>query len=180
MMDFASETERWMRQALREAEEAAAEDEVPVGCVIVHEGRIIGRGHNRVESLQDPTAHAEILALTAAAATIGSWRLPGAQAYVTVEPCVMCIGALHLARVEAVFFGPPEPKFGACGSVVDIPRLGGLNHRLRVVGGILEEEAAAMLRRFFRARRRDGRNGESGGHPGPYRDILPTEGDLPR
>src|SRR5512134_2785662 len=114
-LDFASEAERWMRMALREAELAAEEDEVPVGCVIVQEGRVIGRGHNRVESLQDPTAHAEILALTAGSATAGSWRLIGAHAYVTIEPCLMCVGALMLARVEAICFGPREPKFGACG-----------------------------------------------------------------
>jgi len=179
MMDYASETERWMRQALREAEEAASEDEVPVGCVIVAEGRVIGRGHNRVESLRDPTAHAEILALTAAAATAGSWRLPGASAYVTVEPCVMCIGALHLARIETLYFGPPEPKFGACGSVVDLPLHGGLNHRVRVVRGILEEESAALLREFFKRRRRDARSEEDDGSQTPHRDILRAEDDLP-
>lgn len=179
MMNFASETERWMRQALVEAEAAAGEDEVPVGCVVVHEGRLVGRGHNRVESLQDPTAHAEILALTAAAATLGSWRLPGAQAYVTVEPCVMCIGALHLARIETVFFGPREPKFGACGSVVDIPQLGGLNHRVRVVGGILEDECGALLRDFFRKRRRSGHAGAPDHGVHPFRDILPADDDLP-
>jgi tRNA(adenine34) deaminase len=179
MMDFASETERWMRRALLEAEAAAAEGEVPVGCVVVHEGRLIGRGHNRVESLQDPTAHAEILALTAAAATLGSWRLPGAKAYVTVEPCVMCIGALHLARIETVFFGPHEPKFGACGSVVDIPRLGGLNHRVRIVGGILEDECAALLKDFFRKRRRAGLTIDPDQAVSPFRDILSAEDDLP-
>jgi tRNA(adenine34) deaminase len=142
-----------MRMALREAEQAAEEDEVPVGCVIVHEGRVIGRGHNRVESLQDPTAHAEILALTAGSTTLGSWRLTGAHVYVTIEPCLMCVGALMLARVEAICFGPREPKFGACGSIVDAPALPGWNHRLRVVGGILEQESAALLRAFFRKRR---------------------------
>jgi tRNA(adenine34) deaminase len=178
-MEFASETERWMRQALREAEEAAAEDEVPVGCVIVHEGRAIGRGHNRVEALRDPTAHAEILALTAAAATLGSWRLPGAHAYVTIEPCVMCVGAFHLARIETIYFGPREPKFGACGSVIDIPQVGGLNHRLRVVGGILEEESAGLLKEFFRKRRRKGGEGEAAGPGSPYRDVLNAGDDLP-
>ncbi len=179
MMDFASETDRWMRLALREAEEAASEGEVPVGCVIVHEGRVIGRGHNRVESLQDPTAHAEILALTAASATLGSWRLPGAHAYVTVEPCVMCIGAIHLARIETVYFGPREPKFGACGSVVDIPELGGLNHRVRVAGGILESESAGLLKEFFRKRRREGRAIEPDGPESAFRDILRAGDDLP-
>jgi tRNA(adenine34) deaminase len=104
-----------MRQALLEAEQAASEDEVPVGCVIVHEGRVIGRGHNRVEGLQDPTAHAEIIALTAAATTLGSWRLPGAIVFVTVEPCLMCVGALIQARVERIWYGPGA-EIGACGS----------------------------------------------------------------
>lgn len=145
-----------MHRALREAEAAAVEGEVPVGCVIVSEGRVIGRGHNRVEALQDPTAHAEMLALTAAAGTAGSWRLPEAHVFVTLEPCLMCVGALLLARVEAVWFGPREPKFGACGSLVDAPTLPGLNHRIRIEGGILEEESAGLLRRFFRERRKAG------------------------
>lgn len=152
-MDFALEAEHWMRLAIREAEAAAAEDEVPVGCVVVHEGRVIGRGHNRVEALQDPTAHAEILALTAASATLGSWRLPGAHVFVTVEPCLMCAGALILARIDTVWFGPPEPKFGACGSRMDASALEGLNHRIRCVGGILEHESAELMREFFRRRR---------------------------
>lgn len=154
---FDADPERWMRQALREAEDAASEGEVPVGCVIVLEGRVVGRGHNRVESLQDPTAHAEMLAITAAASTTGSWRLEGTSAYVTVEPCLMCVGALLLARVEAVWFGPREPKFGGCGSIVDAPSLTGWNHRLRAVGGILEEESAALMREFFRKRRAEDR-----------------------
>ncbi len=152
-----------MLQALDEARSAASEGEVPVGCVIVCEGRIVGRGHNRVEALQDPTAHAEILALTAAATTMESWRLPGASVFVTAEPCLMCVGALLLARVEAVSYGTREPKFGACGSVIDATALPGWNHRLRVVGGILEEESAALMKEFFRVRRRDGRVVEGGG-----------------
>lgn len=150
--------EHWMRRALLEARLAAEEGEVPVGCVVVHEGRIIGRGHNRVEALQDPTAHAEILALTAAASTLGSWRLPGAEVYVTVEPCLMCAGALLLARVERVYFGPSEPKFGACGSLVDAPDLPGLNHRMQTIPGILEGESADLLREFFRAKRGESRS----------------------
>ncbi len=153
MLRFASEPEHWMRQALREAERAEEEDEVPIGCVVVLGGRVIGRGHNRTAALQDPTAHAEMIALTAAAATVESWRLEGAEVYVTLEPCVMCTGAMLLARIGTVWFGPREPKFGACGSVVDIPAIPGWNHRLRVVGGIEEEESAARLRRFFRRKR---------------------------
>lgn len=147
------ENERWMRAALQEAEQAAEEGEIPVGCVIVMEDRIIGRGHNRVEALQDPTAHAEILALTAASSTMASWRLPGARAYVTLEPCLMCTGAFLLARVESIWFGSPEPKFGACGSILHAPSLRGLNHRLEVAGGILGEEAADLMRSFFRRKR---------------------------
>lgn len=161
--DAMASAEYWMRQALREAEGAAAENEVPVGCVIVFEGRIIGRGHNRVEALQDPTAHAEILALTAAASSLNSWRLPGVHVYVTVEPCLMCTGALILARIDTVWFGAREPKFGACGSRIDLPVVDGLNHRLRVEGGILETEVSDLMRAFFRAKRRsEGSTGEEG------------------
>ncbi len=152
-MELATVPEQWMRRALLEARLAAEEGEVPVGCVVVHEGRIIGRGHNRVEALQDPTAHAEILALTAAASTLGSWRLPGAEVYVTVEPCLMCAGALLLARIDRVWFGSSEPKFGACGSLVDAPNLSGLNHRMQAIPGILEVESADLMREFFRRMR---------------------------
>ena len=148
-----SESERWMRHAFDEAERAMEEREVPVGCVIVLDGRLIGRGHNRVEALKDPTAHAEILALTAATSTVGSWRLPGAQVYVTVEPCLMCVGALLLARTEAICFGAWEPKFGACGSIIDAPAIPGWNHTMRVTGGILESDCSGLMRRFFRMRR---------------------------
>jgi tRNA(adenine34) deaminase len=163
-MESATVPEQWMRRALLEARLAAEEGEVPVGCVIVHEGRIIGRGHNRVEALQDPTAHAEILALTAAASTLGSWRLPGAEAYVTVEPCLMCAGALLLARVDRVWFGSSEPKFGACGSLVDAPNLSGLNHRMQAIPGVLEVESADLMREFFRRRRAE-KNGAGPADP---------------
>ncbi len=149
-MAFPTVPEHWMRLALLEARQAADEGEVPVGCVVVHEGRVIGRGHNRVEALQDPTAHAEILALTAASSTLGSWRLPGAEVYVTVEPCLMCTGALILARIDRVCFGSSEPKFGACGSLIDATNLAGLNHRMLVIPGILEGDSAALMREFFR------------------------------
>jgi tRNA(adenine34) deaminase len=142
--------EIWMRRALEEARLAAEEGEVPVGCVIEQTGRILGRGRNSVERLQDPTAHAEILAISAAAGTLGTWRLEGATAYVTVEPCAMCMGAFHQARVARVVYGAPEPKFGACGSRVDLTRIPGLNHALAVAGGMLAPEAAALMRDFFR------------------------------
>lgn len=140
-----------MRQALREAAAALEAGEVPVGCVIVHGGRVIGRGWNRTEAAEDPTAHAEMLAITAAASTLGYARLNGARAYITVEPCLMCAGALLLARVDEIIFGAREPKFGAFGSRLDLAEVEGLNHTFaRIAGGILEEEAASLLREFFR------------------------------
>jgi len=148
-----SEDERFMRMALAEAEAAADEGEVPVGCVVVREGRLLARAHNLREKLHDPTAHAEILALRRAAAAIGSWRIEGAVLYCTVEPCCMCAGALVNARVARVVFGVADPKSGGCGSVVDIPRQERLNHRVQVEGGVLEAEALELLRRFFRPRR---------------------------
>jgi tRNA(adenine34) deaminase len=143
----------WMRQALEEARRAADEGEVPVGCVIVLGDRIVGRGRNRVEGLQDPTAHAEILALSAAAGTLGTWRLDEATAFVTLEPCMMCLGAFHQARVARVVFGAAEPKFGACGSRLDLTGSLGLNHAVRIERGVVAEESADLLRRFFRALR---------------------------
>jgi len=140
----------WMRKALAEAEAAAMVEEVPVGCVIVHEGRIVGRGHNSVESLQDPTAHAEMLALSAAATTLGSWRLLDCELYVNLEPCTMCIGAMHLARIKRLVFGALDPKFGACGSIIDVPAEPRWNHSLEVRGGVLEDESAEMMRSFFK------------------------------
>lgn len=141
---------RWMRHALRAAEMALDSGEVPVGCVIVFEDRIIGRGWNRTETAGDPTAHAEILAISAAAATLGETRLTGARVYVTVEPCLMCAGALLLARVEEVVFGALEPKFGALGSRVNLLEIQGFNHEYRVRGGVLAGEAADLMRGFFR------------------------------
>ena len=141
--------EAWMEMALNEARQAFAEGEVPVGCVIVGEGRIIGRGRNSVERLQDPTAHAETLALSAAANTLGTWRLTDCELFVTLEPCTMCIGAIHLARIRRVVFGATDPKFGACGSIVDIPAEPRWNHSVDVTGGVRAEEAALLMRDFF-------------------------------
>lgn len=145
-----------MRRALREAEVALGSGEVPVGCVVVLDGRVIGRGWNRVETTGDPTAHAEMLAITAAASTLGHARLMGARVFVTVEPCVMCAGALLLARVEEIVFGAPEPKFGALGSRLRIQDAEGFNHQYRVRGGVCAEESASLLREFFRTLRKDG------------------------
>ncbi len=145
--------ERWMRAALVEAEAAAAEGEVPVGCVVVHEGRIVGRGHNRTEALKDPTAHAEIVAIGAAATAIENWRLTGATVYVTIEPCLMCAGALVLSRPDLVVYGARDPKFGCLGSRYDVAGDNRFNHELKVVEGVLAAEAGDLLKKFFQSRR---------------------------
>jgi len=142
-----------MEAALREARASGEADEVPVGCVIVHEGAVIGRGHNQTEALQDATAHAEILAIGAASNALRSWRLIDCTLYVTLEPCAMCAGAIVLARVPRVVYGTTDPKAGAAGSVLDILAEPRLNHRPRVAGGVLAGECAALLTEFFAARR---------------------------
>lgn len=143
----------FMRLALQEAEEAFARGEVPIGAVIVREGEVIACAHNLRETRQDPTAHAEILALREAASRTGSWRLTGTTMYVTLEPCPMCAGALVLARVGHLVYGAPDPKAGAAGSLMNIPRDERLNHRLEVTGGVLREECGDILQRFFRSLR---------------------------
>jgi len=142
-----------MRLALGEARAAGDEGEVPVGCVIVRNGQVIGRGHNRTEALCDPTAHAEMVAISAAATTIGNWRLTGATVYCTVEPCLMCTGALVLARPDRVVCGAADPKFGCLGSVYDVAADNRFNHRFEVRTGVLTGESAELLQGFFRARR---------------------------
>jgi tRNA(adenine34) deaminase len=146
-------TEYFMRQALSEAELAFEEGEVPVGAVVVKDDRIVGRGRNQMERLGDPTAHAEILVIGAAAEHFESWRLLGATLYSTVEPCVMCAGAIVQARVERLVYGAADPKFGGCVSLFQIPSDSRLNHRVDVVGGILAEQSAALLREFFARKR---------------------------
>ena len=148
--------EEGMRAALREAERSLEHDEVPVGCVIVHEGIVVGRGHNQVETLQDATAHAEILAIGAASTTLAGWRLSDCTLYVTLEPCAMCAGAIVLARLHRLVYGAFDPKAGACGSVLDVIHEPRLNHRVEVAPGVLAEECGGLLRRFFAARRRQG------------------------
>ncbi len=152
-MKLPDEDEVWMRKALREAEAAGAEGEVPVGAIIVHKGRIIGRGHNQRETLHDPTAHAEMIAITAAAGELASWRLLECTLYVTLEPCAMCAGAIVLARIPRLVYGAKDPKAGACGSVLDISNHERLNHRVTPVVGVLGEECAHVLSEFFRKRR---------------------------
>ncbi len=138
---------------MKEAELAFDEDEVPVGAVIVKDGIVIGRGHNRIEALKDPTAHAEILAITSACSSLGTKWLSGCSIYVTIEPCSMCAGALVLARIKDLYYGARDPKTGACGSVVNIANRKALNHRIKVGRGILEEECRRILQEFFRKKR---------------------------
>ena len=141
--------ERFMKSALSEAHAAYDAGEVPIGAVIVCGGRIIGRGHNQREKLRDPTAHAEMIALTAAASAVGSWRLDDCTIYVTLEPCAMCAGALVLARIQRLVYGPSDPKAGACESLYSIPTDQRLNHLVDVTGGVLADEGARLLREFF-------------------------------
>ncbi len=145
--------EDYMRMALEQAMEAFQEGEVPVGAVLVMEGEVVARAHNRCEELCDPTAHAEILALRDACSRIGNYRLLGARLYVTVEPCVMCTGALHLARLERVVYGCADPKAGAMGSRYSIHSDGRLNHRLEVNCGVLEAQCRGLMSSFFKSLR---------------------------
>ncbi len=145
--------ERWMRQALHEAAAAEERGEVPVGAVVVRENRVIGRGHNQRETLKDPTAHAEMLALTSAAAAVGDWRLSDCALYVTLEPCAMCAGAIVLARVRRVVYGATDPKAGACETLYRLLTDPRLNHTVEIGTPVLADECAAILRRFFAAQR---------------------------
>ncbi|MBI3112314.1 MAG: nucleoside deaminase [Ignavibacteriales bacterium] len=141
--------EQWMKQALREAEQAFEQDEVPVGAVVVYENRVIGRGYNQMERLQDPTAHAEMIALTAAANHLQSRRLEGCALYVTLEPCAMCAGAIVLSRIPTLVFGAFDPKAGACGTLYNIVEDKRLNHNPHVVTGVCDRESEQLLRGFF-------------------------------
>ncbi|HNT35774.1 MAG TPA: tRNA adenosine(34) deaminase TadA [bacterium] len=145
--------DQYMRAALVEAQEAFEQGEVPVGAVVVLNGKIVGQGHNQRERLADPTAHAEILALRQAAQACGSWRLSGADMYVTLEPCTMCAGAIVLARVRRLFFGADDPKAGAVVSLFRILDDNRLNHTVEVFKGVLEDECSGMLSRFFATKR---------------------------
>jgi tRNA(adenine34) deaminase len=145
--------DRFMDLALREARRALEHDDVPIGAVVVHDGEVIGTGHNERELREDPTAHAEVLALREAAAALGSWRVLDSVLYVTLEPCAMCAGAIVLSRIPRVVFGCSDPKAGAAGSVLDILAEPRLNHRPLVTGGVLADECASLLRAFFVDRR---------------------------
>ena len=143
-----------MSAALKEAQKALDEDEVPVGAVIVHNGRIIGRAHNQIKLLKDPTAHAEMIAITQAAAYLKNERLLECAVYATIEPCSMCAGAMVLARIKRLVYAAADPKTGACGSVLNIAYNNKLNHRIKIDKGILEEESSFLLREFFRKKRK--------------------------
>ncbi|MFZ5974126.1 MAG: tRNA adenosine(34) deaminase TadA [Bacillota bacterium] len=145
--------EAYMKEAIAEAEKALALDEIPIGAVVVFEGRVIGRGHNLRETTGDPTAHAEMLALREAAKVIGHWRLIGCTLYVTLEPCAMCAGAVINGRVDRVCFGAYDPKAGCCGTLYDLPGEKKFNHHPGVEGGVLENTCAALLKDFFARKR---------------------------
>ena len=145
--------ESFMRRALDEARQALEHDDVPIGCLVVAGGDVVGAAHNERELRRDPTAHAEILALRAAAESLGNWRLEGATVYVTLEPCPMCAGAIVLARVARLVYGPPDPRAGAAYSLYNIVQDPRLNHSMEISTGVLEEECLDLLRGFFQQRR---------------------------
>jgi len=149
-----------MQAALAEARKAGDAGEVPIGAVVVLDGRVIGHGFNQPISSADPTAHAEVIALRAAAKAVGNYRLTGATLYVTVEPCLMCVGAMVHARIGLVVFAAPEPKAGALQSMTRAHELAGLNHRLDVIGGVLEADSRELLQAFFKDRRASARSGD--------------------
>jgi tRNA(adenine34) deaminase len=148
----------YMEGAFKEALIAFEELEVPVGAVVVKEGRIIGRGHNRTEALKDATAHAEMLAITSAAEKVGDWRLDDCILYCTIEPCAMCAGAAVLSRIKTIVFGAHDTRFGACGSIFEVPTEQRLNHRIEIISGVMEKEALELMQSFFQEiRKRKGR-----------------------
>jgi tRNA(adenine34) deaminase len=162
---------RYMVIALELARKAAASHETPIGAVVVLDGTIIGRGYNRVEIDKDPTAHAELIAIRAAARTGGDWRLPGATIYVTVEPCIMCAAALIHARIERLVYGTRDLRWGGVGSLFDLSHDPRMNHELEVVSGVMEKESAALLKEFFRNVRQDGHAAQA-----KRRDAREAEG----
>ncbi len=157
-MDKRGDDERYMRAAIEAARIAEENRDVPIGAVIVYEGRIIGRAYNQREQLQDPTAHAEIVALTQASAALGSWRLLGCTMYVTLEPCPMCAGALVLSRMDRLVYGCDDPKAGACKSLYNIVQDERLNHKVEITSGVLDEQCREQLQGFFSRRREKNKN----------------------
>ena len=152
-MLFSEDIYRFMYAALQEAERAYDDDEVPVGAVVVHKNKIVGRGHNQIEKLNDATAHAEMIALTSASNHIKNWRLSECSIYVTLEPCIMCTGALLSSRIENLYFGASDSKFGACGSVHNLAENSKTNHTIKVFSGILAKESEDLLKSFFAKKR---------------------------
>lgn len=148
-MNFSEDVYRFMYAALQEAQKAYEMNEVPIGAVIVYQNKIIGRGYNQVERLKDPTAHAEMIAITAASDCIGNWRLIECDLYVTLEPCIMCSGALLLSRIRNIYFSNFDNKFGACGSVYNLAEENKYNHKINTFSGIMSNESQALLKRFF-------------------------------
>ncbi len=139
-----------MQKALGEAQQAFEQNEVPIGAVVVFENRIIGRGYNRTEALKDATAHAEIIAITSATDKFGDWRLENCILYSTIEPCAMCAGAAVLSRIKTIVYGAKDSKFGACGSIFEIPTEKRLNHRIEIVSSVMEKESVELMQQFFR------------------------------
>jgi tRNA(adenine34) deaminase len=154
-MIFDESKYHFMKAALQEAGKALEQDEVPIGAVVVSENKIIGRGCNQIEKLNDATAHAEMIAITAAENHFGDWRLSGCEIYVTVEPCIMCTGAILASRIKRIYFGVFDPKFGACGSVYNLAQEGKVNHKAEVFSGLLEKECGFLLQNFFKKKRKD-------------------------
>ena len=152
-MLFSEDIYRFMYEALQEAERAYDDDEVPVGAVVVHKNKIVGRGHNQIEKLNDATAHAEMIALTSASNHIKNWRLSECSIYVTLEPCIMCTGALLSSRIDNLYFGASDTKFGACGSVHNLVENSKTNHTIKVFSGILAKESEDLLKSFFAKKR---------------------------
>ncbi|MDZ7724753.1 MAG: tRNA adenosine(34) deaminase TadA [candidate division KSB1 bacterium] len=157
-----TEHSKWMQLALLEAQKASQKKEVPVGCVIVQAGQIVGRGHNLVETLQDATAHAEMQAIKSAAQKLNSWRLENTVLYATLEPCSMCVGAILLSRISGIVYGASDPRYGACGSVLQIANHKALDVSVDVESGVLESRCREVLQRFFRELRKFSERCESG------------------
>lgn len=152
-MIFSEDKYRFMYAALQEAQNAFDEDEVPVGAVVVHNNKIIGRGYNQIEKLKDSTAHAEMIAITAASNHLGNWRLNECEIYVTLEPCIMCTGALLSARINELYYGASDLKFGACGSIYNLAEEDKTNHKIKVYSGLLSKESEYLLKTFFEKKR---------------------------
>jgi tRNA(adenine34) deaminase len=152
-MIFSEDNYKFMFSALQEAEKALEIDEVPIGAVVVHNSMIIGRGYNQTERLKDPTAHAEMIAITAASNHLSNWRLNNCDIYVTLEPCVMCTGALLNARINSVFFSSFDPKYGACGSLYNLAEEGKYNHKIKIFSGLYSTESEKLLKDFFLKKR---------------------------